>query len=190
MEEATYETMPACLEVRLVQSRNEQAGQRTEKLTLATTLLDHKQYDAAWLAGLYRGRWRVELDLRAIKCTLGMDILRAKTPTMVRTELWSCLLVYNLLRESLLHAAQHSGRACRSLSLTATLQLFGNLWLSNAIRGVDAGLRELFFEHQIAIKVGHRPDRNEPRANKRRPKILQLLTKPRHQAKAERESAA
>ena len=188
MDEATYETMPASLEVRLVESRNEQAGQRTEKLTIATTLLDHKQYAAAWLAGIYRGRWRVELDLRAIKCTLGMDILRAKTPAMVRTELWSCLLVYNLLRESMLQAAQHGGRACRSLSLTATLQLLGNLWLSNAIRGVDVGMRELFFEHQITIKVGHRPGRNEPRANKRRPKILQLLTKPRREAKAELES--
>jgi hypothetical protein len=73
MDEATYETMPASLEVRLVQSRNEQAGQRTEKLTIATTLLDHKQYAAPWLAGIYRGRWRVELDLRAIKCTLGME---------------------------------------------------------------------------------------------------------------------
>jgi hypothetical protein len=182
--------MPASLDVRLVESRNEQAGQRTEKLTIATTLLDHKQYDAAWLAGIYRGRWRVELDLRAIKCTLGMDILRAKTPAMVRTELWSCLLVYNLLRESMLHAARHSGRACRSLSLTATLQLFGNLWLCNAIRGVDAGLPELFLQHHITIKVGHRPGRNEPRANKRRPNILKLLTQPRHVAKAELESAA
>jgi hypothetical protein len=190
MDEATYETMPASLEVRLVESRNEQAGQRTEKLTIATTLLDHKRQTAVWLAGLYRGRWRVELDIRAIKCTLGMDILRAKTPAMVRTELWSCLLVYNLLRESMLQAARHSGRACRSLSLTATVQLFGNLWLSNAIRGVDAGLHELFLQHHITIKVGHRPDRNEPRANKRRPKILQLLTKPRHVAKAELESAA
>lgn len=190
MEEATYETMPASLQVRLVQSRNEQAGQRTEKLTIATTLLDHNQYSAAWLAGMYRGRWRVELDIRAIKCTLGMDILRAKTPTMVRTELWSCLLVYNLLRESMLQAAQRGGRACRSLSLTATLQMFGNLWLSNAIRGVDVGMRELLFAHHIAIKVGHRPGRNEPRANKRRPKILQLLTKPRQEAKAELESVA
>lgn len=190
MDEATYETMPASIHVRLVKSRNEQAGQRTEKLTIATTLLDHKQYTAAWLAGIYRGRWRVELDIRAIKCTLGMDVLRAKTPEMVRTELWSCLLVYNLIRESMLHAALRNGRACRSLSLTATLQLFGNLWLSNAIRGVDAGMRELFFEHQITIKVGHRPGRSEPRANKRRPKILQLLTKPRSQAKAELESAA
>jgi hypothetical protein len=55
-----------------------------------------------------------------------MDILRAKTPEMVRTELWSCLLVYNLLRESMLQAAMRSGRACRSLSLTATLQMLGN----------------------------------------------------------------
>ena len=66
----------------------------------------------------------------------------------------------------------------------------GRLRLSNAIRGVDAGLRDLFFEHQIAIKVGHRPDRNEPRANNRRPKILQLLTKPRHKARAELEPVA
>ena len=68
--------------------------------------------------------------------------------------------------------------------------MFGNLRLSDAIRGVEIGMRQLFFEQQIAIKVGHRPGRTEPRANKRRPKILQLLTKPRHQAKAELESVA
>lgn len=119
-----------------------------------------------------------------------MDILRAKTPEMVRIELWSCLLVYNLIRESMLQAALRSGRACRSLSLTATLQMLGNLWLSSAIRQVDTALRELFLQHQITIKVGHRPGRSEPRANKRRPKILQLLTKPRHETKAELQPTA
>ena len=190
MDEATYATMPESLEVRLVESINEQAGQRTEKLTIATTLLDPKRYDASWLAGIYRGRWRVELDIRAIKVTLGMDILRAKTPEMVRTELWSCLLVYNLIRESMLQAALRSGRACRSLSLTATLQMLGNLWLSNAICPVDPALRELFLEHQITIKVGHRPGRSEPRANKRRPKLLKLMTEPRHKTKTKLEAAA
>ena len=121
----------------------------------------------------------MELDIRAIKCTLGMDILRAKTPEMVRTELWSCLLVYNLLRESMLQAAIQSGRACRSLSLTATLQMLGNLWLANAIQNIGADLRELFHTHQVTLKVGHRPGRNEPRENKRRPKILKLMTVPR-----------
>ena len=179
MDEATYATMPQSLEVRLVESINEQPGQRTEKLTIATTLLDHKLYDAVWLAGIYRGRWRVELDIRAIKVTLGMDILRAKTPEMVRTELWSCLLVYNLIRESMLQAARASGRTCRTLSLTATLQMLGNLWLSAAIQSIDAELRTLFQTHQIALKVGNRPGRNEPRVNKRRPKVLKLMTDPR-----------
>lgn len=176
MDEATYATMPESLEVRLVESVNEQPGQRTEKITIATTLLDHCLYDAPWLAGIYRGRWRVELDLRAIKVTLGMDILRAKTPEMVRTELWSCLLVYNLLRESMLQAAMTRGRTCRSLSLTSTLQMIGNLWLANAARGLDPGVRLLLLTHQLALKVNHRPGRNEPRVNKRRPKILKLMT--------------
>lgn len=179
MDETTYATMPESLEVRLVESRNEQPGQRTENITIATTLLDHKLYDAVWLAGIYRGRWRVELDIRAIKVTLGMDVLRAKTPEMVRTELWSCLLVYNLLRESMLQAARASGRTCRSLSLTATLQMLGNLWLCAAIQSVVTDLRTLFRTHQTALKVGNRPGRNEPRVNKRRPKMLKLMTEPR-----------
>jgi hypothetical protein len=179
MDEATYATMPKTIEVRLVESFNDQPGQRTEKITIATTLLDHRLYSAKWLAGVYRGRWRVELDIRAIKVTLGMDILRAKTPEMVRTELWSCLLVYNLLRESMLQAAMRSGRACRSLSLTATLQMLGNLWLANAIHNLGDDLGELSHTHQVTPKVGHRPGRNEPRANKRRPKILALMTEPR-----------
>jgi len=179
MTEATYATMPAALDVRLVESVNEVPGQRTEKLVIATTLLDHKLYDGRWLAGLYRGRWRVELDIRAIKVTLGMDVLRAQTPEMVRTELRSCLLVYNLLRDSMLEAALRAERSCRSLSLTATLQLLGNLWLAGAIHHFSPGAHELRLTHQVTIHVGHRPNRNEPRENKRRPKILKLMTKPR-----------
>lgn len=179
MDEATYATMPVSIQVRLAESSNDQPGQRTEKLTIATTLLDHKLYDAKWLAGIYRGRWRVELDIRAIKVTLGMDVLRSKTPEMVRTELWSCLLVYNLIRESMLQAALGSGRVCRTLSLTATLQMLGNLWLAKAIHDFDAELCVLFQTHQVTPKVGHRPGRNEPRVNKRRPKILKLMTEPR-----------
>jgi hypothetical protein len=179
MDDATYTTMPESLDVRLVESINEQPGQRTEKITIATTLLDHQLFETAWLAGIYRGRWRVELDIRAIKVTLGMDVLRAKTPEMVRTELWSCLLVYNLIRESMLHAACANGRVCRTLSLTATLQMLGNLWLSSAIHHFDRELQILFQTHQVTLKVGNRPGRNEPRVNKRRPKILKLMTEPR-----------
>jgi len=124
------------------------------------------------------------------RCTLGMDILRAKSPEMVRTELWSCLLLYNLIRESMLSATIGTGRSCRSLSCTATVQMLGNLWLCGAVSGVDESLRELFVSHQLSIRVGHRVGRTEPRANKRRPKILALLTEPRAAAKARREAAA
>lgn len=179
MDDATYATMPVELEVRLVESVNEVPGQRTEKIVIATTLLDHRIYDARWLAGIYRGRWRVELDIRAIKVTLGMDFLRARTPEMLRTELWSCLLVYNLLRESMLEAALRSDRTCRSLSLTATLQIIGNLWLASAVHRFGPDVRELRVAHQTTIRVGHRPGRSEPRVNKRRPKIIKLMTKPR-----------
>ena len=72
-----------------------------------------------------------------------------------------------------------SGRTCRSLSLTATLQVIGNLWLANAIQGLDHRVRELLQTHQSALKVNHRPGRNEPRANKRRPKVLKYMTEPR-----------
>ncbi len=100
---------------------------------------------------------------------------------------WFCAI---RIRQTTLQAARHGGRACHNLSLTATLQMLGNLRLSNAIRGVDLGMCELFLEHQSTITVGHRPGRNQPRANKRRPKTLQRLAKPRHEAKAELESVA
>jgi len=183
MDEATYATMPATLEVRLVESVNDVPGQRTEKLVIATTLLDHRAYDDRWLAGLYRGRWRVELDIRAIKVTLGMDVLRARTPEMVRTELWSCLTVYNLLRQSMLEAALRADCACRELSLTATLQLFGNLWLAAAVHQFAGDPRELRLAHQATIRVGNRPNRNEPRENKRRPKLIKLMTRPRAESR-------
>jgi hypothetical protein len=58
--------------------------------------------------------------------------------------------------------------------------MLGNLWLPAALRCVDAELRSLFQSHQLGLQVGHRPGRNEPRVNKRRPKVLKLMTEPRH----------
>ena len=72
-----------------------QPGFRPDAFTVATTIMDRKVYSAAWIGSVYQSRWVVELDIRSIKCSLGMDVLRAKTPEMVRIELWSCLLAYN-----------------------------------------------------------------------------------------------
>lgn len=79
----------------------------------------------------------------------------------------------------MLRAAEESGRAYRSLSLTATLQMIGGLWLAAAIHDFHDALPTLLLTHQTTLKVGNRPGRNEPRVNKRRPKILKLMTEPR-----------
>lgn len=73
-------------------------GFRTKQVTLITTLLDSEAYPSLKLIKLYGFRWDVELDLKHLKTTLGMEILRGKTPQMVRKELYAYLLAYNLLR--------------------------------------------------------------------------------------------
>lgn len=185
MTEDEYASLPPEIRVRLVQVSCDVPGQRTQQLTIVTTRLDHVVYSGEWIASLYRGRWTVELDIRALKVTLGMDLLRAKSPEMVRTELWSCLVVYNLIRYSMLQTACQTGVRCREMSFTATLQLLGNLWLVNVVLELTAEMQKFRARQQTAIPVGQRPDRYEPRANKRRPKILALLTKPRAEARAE-----
>jgi len=86
-----------------------------------TTLTDAKQYPREDIAELYRKRWLAELDIRAIKQTMGMDVLRCKSPAMVRKEIWTCLLAYNLIRTAMLQSAHEAGLSPRKLSFTAAM---------------------------------------------------------------------
>ena len=118
---------------------------------------------------------------------MGMDILRCKTPEMVRKEMWACLLAYNLIRRTMLQSAQEADVSPRSLSFTAALQSIAANWLLAALS--DDALAERLIDAALAgvaeHVVGNRPGRVEPRAIKRRPKEHALLTKPRNQARAE-----
>lgn len=190
MTREEYQQQPEIIEIRLVDVQVPQKGFRPDAFTVATTLLDHKAHTGSWIASVYRSRWLVELDIRAIKCSLGMDILRAKTPAMVRTELWSCLLAYNLIRMKMLQSCAAHGRDPRSVSFTTTMQLLATNWLLCAVIGVTAELAELGQLMPCSEQVGHREGRIEPRANKRRPKLIALMTKPRSEYQAEVEAAA
>lgn len=76
---------------------------------MATTFLDAEEVTKTDLSALYDCRWFVEISLKAIKETMKMDILRAKTPEMVRKEIWAHLLAYNLIRKIMAQAAsRHS----------------------------------------------------------------------------------
>ena len=149
---------------------------------LVTTLLCPKETRKNALKKLYKSRWHVELDLRNIKTTLGMDIVSCCTPEMVKKEIWTYLLAYNLIRLLMAQAAFLAGIVPRQLSFKHTLQL----WLAriNYIPeqyGVDK--REKFFILVAQQQVGKRNGRIEPRAVKRRPKPFPLLTKPREEAR-------
>ena len=181
MDEATYERMPATIELREIRVDVSQPGFRVQSFVAVTTLTDATAYSRDEIADLYRHRWMVELDIRAIKQTMGMDVLRCKTPEMVRKEIWTCLLAYNLLRRSLLQSAQAAGVSPRTLSFTAALQSTAAGWMLSTV-GED-GVRSLLIDATLVTLathvVGHRPDRVEPRAVKRRPKEVALLMQPR-----------
>jgi len=187
MDEATYAQMPDELELREVRVYVTVKGFRTEVVVVVTTLLDAQAYPASDLAALYRMRWHAELDLRSLKTTLGMDVLRCKSPEMVRKEVWAHMLAYNLIRTVMAQAADAHGCTPRDLSFKGTLQMMSAF----AERLYDAGPAHAAELHDwllLAIGaqiVGDRPNRYEPRKRKRRPKPYGLLTQARHLARTQ-----
>jgi hypothetical protein len=178
MDRETYLRLPRELAMRELRVRVPQRGFRTRVLVLATTLID-PEIRAADLAELYRARWQAELDLRSVKVTLGMDVLRRKTPELVRKELWAHLLAYNLIRTAMAQVAVSSDREPRALSVAGTVQALAAF--AEVLDTVDG--YESFVRVVLAYRVGNRPDRFEPRARKRRPKPYPPLTVPRAEAR-------
>ena len=187
MDLETYQRMPQTIEVREVEVQVSQPGFRVESLVVVTTLVDANKYTKEDLAELYHKRWLAELDIRAIKCTLGMDVLRCKTPQMVHREIWTCLLAYNLIRKTILQAARREGLSPRQLSFTAAMQKIAASYQTLVLldEAIAAQLIQFHLTHLAGHEVGNRPDRVEPRAVKRRPKPQALLTKPRDEARAD-----
>lgn len=190
VDRQTYNTLPDAITVREVRFRVEQHGFRTQWIAVVTTMLDPEQASKEELASLYRARWNNELDLRSIKVTLQMDMLRCKTPDLVRKEIWAHVLAYNLIRTVMAQAAAREGIAPRTVSFKATVQVleaFRPLIDYQAHRG--AGHRAVLYEQvlrAIAVhRVADRPDRFEPRVAKRRPEKYDRLTKPRREIKAQ-----
>lgn len=185
MSEQEYDRLPETIVVRLVDVIVDKPGFRSERFTVATTILDRSNFPSQWIASIYRSRWLVELDIRGMKVTLNMDILRAKSPEMVLTELWSCLLAYNLIRMKMLQSGITIDRDVRSMSFTQTMMFLASGWVLLAATGTDAFVVRLGQTAPGDELVGHRPDRFEPRVNKRRPKVLALMAKPRAMYQAE-----
>ncbi len=181
MDLETYATFPQDLEVREVRLDLPIKGFRSQRIVVVTTLLDPKQFSRQDLLDLYRQRWQAELDLRNLKVTLQMDVLRCKTPEMVRKELWMHLLAYNLIRTVIAQAAVTHNFIPRHLSFKMTVQLLNTFQphLETATPEQALQLAKALLQALAQHVVGNRPNRVEPRAVKRRPKAYPRLQKPR-----------
>lgn len=187
LDEEIDAALPATLTVRELRTVVSKPGYRTQELVVVTTLLDADRYTKEEITDLYHERWHIELDLRSMKTHLKMDILRCKTPEMVRKEIWMHLLAYNLTRKVMAQAALDQGLSPRQLSFMGAVQTLNEFrWvLVAATLGEVRERARLLFVAIVTHRVGDRPDRWEPRAVKRRPKPLRYLTKPRDAARAE-----
>jgi len=175
MSQYEYDQVPATLTV-----REFQAGGKI----MVTTFLDPKDTPKSMLKALYRQRWNIELDLRSIKTTLGMEQLRCKTPEMARKELWVYLLAYNLIRLLMAQAALLADQIPRQLSFKHSVQIWLS-WQQRSGATHDAVAITAILVLIAEPRVGRRSGRVEPRALKRRPKPFPLLTKPRQIAREE-----
>jgi hypothetical protein len=178
-----WQAIPDRFTVREITVNVDIPGFRTEIIVIATTLLDPKAYTAEDFADLYLRRWRAELYLRDIKTTMGMDILKCKTPKMVNRELWMHIVAYNLVRALMQEAAKAHNVPHDRISFKGTISTV-RTWASTlALPYLSKTKRRVLYElmlFYIAIDpIPHRPNRSEPRAKKRRPKNYQLLNKPR-----------
>jgi len=185
MDSATYAQLPDVIQVREVKVAVKVPGFRVKQLVLATTLLDAVTVTHEALAKVYLARWHAELDLRSIKSVMQMDVLRCKTPAMVRKEIGMHLLAYNLIRTVMAQAAEAHHLSPRQLSFTGALQTLDAF--DDVIRLTNPNdwprLYRAMLQAIAHHRVGHRPGRYEPRAIKRRPKPHKLMTVPRGQAR-------
>jgi hypothetical protein len=182
MDQDTYNALPEALELRELEVTIRRRGFRPVTLIIVTTLVDAEEYSPQDLADIYWQRWQAELDLRSIKETMQMAELRCKTPAMVRKEIWTHFLAYNLIRGLMAQAsAEHGRRPCQISFKGAvqTLHAFQHVLHMNTQNYLEIYRRIL---KAIATHlVGDRPGRVEPRAKKRRKKNYAILTKPRFQ---------
>jgi len=189
MDPEIYDTIPETLEMREIRYQVVEPGYRSQTLTIATTLTDAELYSKEEIAALYGFRWNSELDIRALKQTLNLTHVRCKSPEMVRKELWTTLLGYNLIRTTAAAAAVLHGKQPRQLSFTGACQYVLASWmllsseLISAAPSKDYCLRML---SQIAsCEVANRPGRLEPRVLKRRRHGYKLMQEPRDVLRAE-----
>jgi hypothetical protein len=165
MDRAVWDRLPETLRVRELRYRVLRRGHRSREVTVVTTLLDPERYPKRAVAELYGLRWQVETNLRHLKSTMRMDILRCHDVDGIHRELAVFGIVYNAVRLVMLHSAQMHGVPPDRVSFIDVLR-----WLALGCRGLQLPHFEI------------NPPRSRspaPRNVKRRHKNHTYMTRPR-----------
>ena len=175
--------LPKQLLLREIKVTIKQSGFRTQSFYLVTTLTDPDRHSAEQLSDIYFQRWDVELFLRDIKCTMGMDLLRCQSSEMIRKEILMNFIAYNCIRRIMYEAAKGIEVQVRLVSFKGSLQTLRN-WEPHLNQTRISTKEKVRLIAQLHLSIAQnilclRPGRVEPRAIKRRPKNYQLLTRPR-----------
>ena len=187
MCEEEFAALPDALLVREVSLRLIRAGFRDQNIIIVTTLLDSKRYSAKQLSALYGLRWQAaEVNLRYLKTTLQMEMLTAKSPAMVRKEIWIHLFAYNLLRTLLCNASAISTYTPFQLSFQAARQQFNQMLslFATLAKSARQRLYKVLLQQVSTDLLLPRSHRSEPRVVKRRPKPFPRMSQPRPLLKA------
>ena len=179
---AEWALLPAQITVRIIRFTTTIRGFRSRRVTLVTTLLDPELYPAEELVGLYARRWRLELCLRDLKTTMGMEVLRCKTPDMAEKELLAYLVAHNLIRCVMAEAVARNPVDLERVSFKGSvdaLRQYSAAIAQARNRNLRRELWENLLWNLVRDLVRKRPNRTEPRAVKRRPKPYPLLNRPR-----------
>lgn len=175
--------------MRQVKIKVARKGYRPQEFYIATTLLDPDKYPASELASMYFKRWNVELYFRDLKTTLGMDVLRCRTPDMVLKEITMYFIVYNIIKLINYESIDVKEKIADSISFKSSVQVlnyYANNVTETLLKGKSATANLNTIVDKIkGYKLYKQEGRFEPRVVKRRPKPFKLLVKPRSDLKAE-----
>jgi len=189
MDLETYQSIPEQITLREIKFSITEPGFRTKSLIIMTTLTDPTEFSTEAIAQIYGYRWNAELDIRSIKSNLNLEHVRCKSPEMVRRELWTTILGYNLIRSTAAAAAMLHNVIPRQVSFTSTVQFVLQEWKQLSKGNLPTTTLMPFIERMLEgianCRVANRPGRIEPRVVKRRPKPYKWMMKPRNELRRE-----
>lgn len=187
IDRKTWEALPKTMRVREVTMTIRDANNKRRTITLVTTLLDSKKYLKQDILDLFRERWHCELDLRSVKTMMGMAEMSCLTPEMVRKEIWTYFLAYNLIRCHMARAAEEYDVQPRRLSFNNARHAI-ETFNDTSIAATPTKTAELYSDALYIIachRIGDRSGRTAERKLKRRKSKFSYLTSPRARPKHE-----